>query len=824
MALGVARILAAMLCVATLVACEGEQQKLSEYLERAAAFAADEKHAEAILSYRSVLQIDPNNATAHYGLARSFIATRKPREAYWALHETVRLDPSNREARLIYAQLLLIAQQNEQALEEAGALVDSDPTDPTGHLMRGQALMRLRREAEAREAFEQGMEAAPDAPEPLIFMAGFLARNGDREAAEPLYVRRVEIDRSFDSLSDLARFLAEDPYGDRDADAERLYREALEVAEPDERTVAVQMLASFYYGRDRFADAEQVLQEAIAQESDALPLIYLLARLYASHGETAKADALLEEATRARPDSADAFLLHADYRRRQGNFDGALEAIEAGLRAEPGNLRARLRKAELLVDAGFREEDATRIAQGRSVVDAILAREPENPDALFVRAKIELAESNPPGAVDAMRRALQERPDWARGHFMLGSALFLAGDRSEARAELSKALQFDAALFEARKLLARVHASLGEHDFAIDEARRALKESPDDHELRVLMAQSMMALRDTDDALAAIEQIPEADRGAEAHYALGRIYFSRGDRDAARVHLNAANAAEPNHPEILRAMLNLDLTESRQRETYERIRAAERENPKDARLIHLRGIAALTLGRGGEAETSFRRAIEVDPNHLQSYASLARYLGLRGRRDETLETYRAAIEARPEVAPLRLILGILFEGMGRNEEAIAAYEEAIELDPNLATAKNNLAYLLAESGVDLQRALDLAQDAKSLLPDHPRAADTLGWVLYKKGIPSAAIGYLKEAENGLPAGDPGLGVVRHHLALAYEADGQPEPARRVLERAVSDLDAAGEDGPAEAATEPTWATDVRAMLERLNSGSTAAEG
>jgi tetratricopeptide (TPR) repeat protein len=669
---------------------------------------------------------------------------------------------------------LLLAQQNEQALEQAGALVASDASDPTGHLMRGQALMRLGREDEAREAFEQGMEAAPEAPEPLIFMAGFLARNGEREAAEPLYRKRVELDRSFDAVSDLARFLATDPDGERDAEAERFFREAIEVADPDETSTAVQMLASFYYSRERASEAERVLESGIEREPDPLPLIYLLARLHASQGDTAKADAILEKATQERPDSAEAFLLHAAYRRRQGDLEGALEAVDAGLRAEPVHKRARLRKAELLVDIGFRDEDPARIAQGRSVVDAVLAREPRDPDALFVSAKIHIAESKPADAVDAMRKALEARPDWARGHFMLGSALFLTGERGEARAELAKALQYDAALYEA------------EHDFAIEEAERALKESPGDHELRILMGQSLISMRNSDEALRVVESIPVSERGADAHYAMGRIYYSRGDRD--------------------------------------RIREAEKADLKDPQLIHLRGIAALTLGRGGEAETSFRRAIEVDPNHLQSYSSLARYLALRGRTDDTLQTYRDAIDARPDVAPLHLVLGILLESMDRDEEGISAYENAIEIDPNLATAKNNLAYLLADSDAELDRALDLAQDAKSLLPDNPSAADTLGWVLHKKGIHSAAIGYLKEAEAGLPAADPGLGIVRHHLALAYEANGEPDKARETLERAVSDLDAASQTRAAESAPEPTWATDVRAMLDRLNSGSPAAEG
>jgi tetratricopeptide (TPR) repeat protein len=133
-----------------------------------------------------------------------------------------------------------------------------------------------------------------------------------------------------------------------------------------------------------------------------------------------------------------------------------------------------------------------------------------------------------------------------------------------------------------------------------------------------------------------------------------------------------------------------------------------------------------------------------------------------------------------------MVVGSLDELQSRTKDAMAQYEEAIRLEPGLAVARNNLAYLITEEGGDLDRALELAQEAKALLPDNPNAADTLGWVLYKKNLPSAAIGYLKEAASGFKAEDWQLALVRHHLAMAYEANGEPEEAKQTLERAIRD--------------------------------------
>ena len=128
-------------------------------------------------------------------------------------------------------------------------------------------------------------------------------------------------------------------------------------------------------------------------------------------------------------------------------------------------------------------------------------------------------------------------------------------------------------------------------------------------------------------------------------------------------------------------------------------------------------------------------------------------------------------------------------------------------------------YLLAESDADLDRALDLAQEAKAMMPDSPNAADTLGWVLYRRGIPSAAVGYLREAVAGLEAGSAEIGMVRHHLAQAYEANNQQGMAIETLELSLIELEEHQGKIRAEGGTpvDPKWSGAAREMLEQLKS-------
>ena len=165
-------------------------------------------------------------------------------------------------------------------------------------------------------------------------------------------------------------------------------------------------------------------------------------------------------------------------------------------------------------------------------------------------------------------------------------------------------------------------------------------------------------------------------------------------------------------------------------------------------------------------------------------------------------------------------LGWLYQAQGQLDLAQQSYENAIKYDENHAFAKNNLAYLLADTGKDLDRALDLAQDAKALLPNDANTADTLGWVLFKRGVNGAAVGYLKESLANVDADDPVMGVIRHHLAQAYEADGNMKRAAEVLRASINDLEQRNKAERAQGRDpqSPPWESDVRSMLDRLTAG------
>ncbi len=91
------------------------------------------------------------------------------------------------------------------------------------------------------------------------------------------------------------------------------------------------------------------------------------------------------------------------------------------------------------------------------------------------------------------------------------------------------------------------------------------------------------------------------------------------------------------------------------------------------------------------------------------------------------------------------VKGMLLYYLGRKDEGFAVLDRALEAAPENVGLKNCIAYLLAEEGRDLDRALDLIDSVVRAEPDESAYLDTLGWVLYKRGDYAGATSSMMKA-------------------------------------------------------------------------------
>ena len=113
-------------------------------------------------------------------------------------------------------------------------------------------------------------------------------------------------------------------------------------------------------------------------------------------------------------------------------------------------------------------------------------------------------------------------------------------------------------------------------------------------------------------------------------------------------------------------------------------------------------------------------------------------------------------------------------------EAKQVYEATLKLDPNNGVALNNLAFLIAENGGDLDDALTKAVRAKQLLPGMAEVSDTLGWIYLKKNLSDNAIEIFKD----LVSKQPNQSTFHYHLAMALQQKGDRSRALEQLKEAL----------------------------------------
>lgn len=213
----------------------------------------------------------------------------------------------------------------------------------------------------------------------------------------------------------------------------------------------------------------------------------------------------------------------------------------------------------------------------------------------------------------------------------------------------------------------------------------------------------------------------------------------------------------------LQWLVMLDLEEKKPADARARMDARLEETPEDARVLLLAARTHASTGDVATAERYLRRAVAADPLLLDAYGSLTQLYVAQGTLPQARAEFGEVVKRQPESVAARTVLGMLYEMEGKDADAEREYETALALDQRAGIAANNLAWILAETDRDLNRALALAQTAYAQLPDDARIQDTLGWVYFQEGnVPagggSVAAGCQRRRPKPDDALPPGIGT------------------------------------------------------------------
>jgi tetratricopeptide (TPR) repeat protein len=250
--------------------------------------------------------------------------------------------------------------------------------------------------------------------------------------------------------------------------------------------------------------------------------------------------------------------------------------------------------------------------------------------------------------------------------------------------------------------------------------------------------------------------------------------------------LERALADTPANPPLINQAVSLDLQAGETDRALARLDRAIEKRPDLPILLATRAQVYLSANRLDEAERDARQAFERSPSLPGVPELILSVYKRQGRIDVAIEQLEASESAGLLEPHQRVLLARLYLQRGDDARAEALLEAALAENSGLAGAKNDLAYLLAHQGRDLDTAMELALEAQQALGENVEVADTVGYVMLRRGLANGAADQFghalmlaeEQGRNPPPA-------VHYHMGLALRALGREKDAAEHLERALT---------------------------------------
>jgi len=809
---GLHQRVAAALATCLILGCSSPEERVAAHIARAQELAADGNKDEAVLEYRSALKIDPNQTVANEELG-DLLLHQGDLSGTFYLSEALRLEPERIDIAMQLTRALLITGQIDEADSVIAAAKKAHPD--AGVVYAAEAELQLyRNDPEAAlAAAKKAVELDPEDGE-LWLQLGRVHQGQlrmDELLKNPMNreVRREAI-AAFEKADELtggsvtarierARTLSQRKQ-DRD-EAEKLYVEAVELAKEQGKLDVYLLAARSAEEFARKSNRKNFRVWAIRQMLDADPSQLLLWSTLADIVDDASGYGVIiyKELLFKRPDDPYAHVLFASYLAGRDRGEEAIahlnDTIEGGL--ESPAISEQLIRLQIAQN---------HLATARATFVQMSDDFPDDPETVRSKARIALAERRNDDAIEILRDELQG-PATFEDLRLQALAQYRKGDLDAASDSVDRAMELRE---EFSPEAVRLRAVIQHDSEKWTETLRSLRTlaangQPLSNAEELMRVRALYGSGRPEIALGVLEKILET----EAPPADAAILFARREAvkrpDEARAHLIAAFKKKPLDPEILAAIVDIDLRSGRLNESLFLVDSVIKSGHAGPEALLLRARLLHQAGKDEPAESDALRAFEADPSLPGAIDLLYSIYEAQERLAEARKSFEEAEDAGVLHSGARLLLCRIYLRQGDTDRAREMLEKVVREDPGAAAAKSDLAYLLAagEAGGDLDRALELAEEAQKSLKSDPAAADTVGYVFLRKGLHEAA---LQQFLNAIELnGDQATAVaprLHYHMGLTLDALSRDEEAAEAFEKALA-LDS---DFPG--------AEDARMRLER----------
>ncbi len=391
---------------------------------------------------------------------------------------------------------------------------------------------------------------------------------------------------------------------------------------------------------------------------------------------------------------------------------------------------------------------------------------------MVLAAEIELVQGDPASAETLARSALEIHTDSPSAHYALGLALSRLGKNADARTQWQAVLDDDPTFVPARLSLAELSLSEGDLPGAEQFVIPVVREEPANLSALSLFAHILIAEKQFASANSIALRYQGIDKASpQSHLLLAEAALAQHRLAYALVEFEQAVLLDPTSAAGMDGLVRVYRMGKITRPMLQRMERSANAPPSSAALMELAGRLYAEHDWNKDAMRCFSAALAMDPKRSSSAVQLA---ALESRTGDVEAASSSA--AGTSTSNSLLISGIRADSARNNPAAIRAYEEALQEGDTTGVAANNLAWIYAEQGINLDRALQLAQRALEANPINPAVTDTLGYVLLKRREYSMAIVELKHADELMKSQGSGdsevAAAIREHLAEARRNSGE----------------------------------------------------
>lgn len=714
--------------------------------------------------YRNVCRKDSAWGPACYRLGLAYLKLGQSNDAAQAFRNAVGQLPSEStdhwDAVVKLSELYLaVASTDKQAMEDVatycGQLLQRDPQSFDGHRLTGDlnyARSYTQYQGGHREEWQKPLDAAideyrkadnikPGQRGTVMQLARALAAKGDFVGAEQLYRSVIAADKGFDAAwTECYRLLM---VQNKPAEGEQLLKDA--GRNNPKRLEFLAMLAEHYLGQGRQDEMRAVIGQIGAHATD-----FDWARLT----------------------TGDLYLL-------AGDRDAAIREYRYGMaQAAKNSSTYQKRVLEVLLQQG-------KVKEASEVNSQILKANPKDYDARALAAAFLLDKGDVAKATADLQAVLSQSPDNTIAKFRLGQAYFKRGDVEQARKQFEETIKLRPNDTAARLALAELQLTRGEFDLALRNAVQAVAIDRSNVEGRLIAAAAYRGQKKFSEARKLLDIVLKADPpSANGLLQLGELNLEEGKFPEAEDAFRRAWRLNPADVRALTGIADSDMDRKMPDKAIAFLQEEADKAPNRADLRVALGGTAMRAEKYDIAIREYQKALVQLGTGSRERGDVYQDVGESYRRKGDLDgAIQILLEARKTqsnhvgvVSELALVL----DKSGRKPEAREVYEAALKLDPNNAPVLNNLAFLLAETGGNLDEALSKAQRARELQPDLDSALDTIGWIYLKKDIVDTAVrifGGLVEKHND-------HATYHYHLAVALSRKGDRPHAVRELREAL----------------------------------------